>query len=668
MKNKYLGAFRVRHLLAIALIALGLPLLTMGPASAHTPKLATSCFGITVSGSSYETGDTNTLGIRIDGGDWTTKTFGNGDSLFVALPQDGQLHAYEAYVHTTNHTASYSADYSGTIRACGKTHVTAVLFDKTDPTCQADGKLVVKTEPTGITVHKSPSGTGPGHYTITFEAQTGYAIDGPTSQTIDVLHKLSGEQCATPVQPVTPTITNPACTGPGTGTPGSFTLPADGGGIGYSEAGNVVTATADATHKFVSVPSGWTLVDSHHATYTVSYQTPDGYPACLDELPVPVPPVASQPTCDTDGDLVVGTTPHVVTRVDGDVVTQETHVGPGQHELSYTAAAGYTFADGTSKSFQVEVLGKTLDCPATPVNPSVAQSECTGPGTSSDPVVTLGDVEGDHVGYAYDDVNHVVTATPDPGFALVDLPDGWTPGAGGTATYQVTLVDPGPCLVPVDVPVAPQPSAPTCDTDGALTVSPIEHVVTTVDGAEVTEETSYGPGEHEIVYAPASGYTFADEVQTTFTRTVAAATADCPASPVAPTLTQSVCTGPGTHSAPIVTFGDTEGDHVDYAYVASSEFAGTVTATPTTGFALVDLPEGWVAQEGGTATYAVTFTDPGDCASTVVSPPTTPHAGNPLPPAALPNTGGVSAWLPASGLALLLAGGMLLLRLRRRQS
>jgi LPXTG-motif cell wall-anchored protein len=669
MMNKLLGAVRVRHLLTVALIAFGLPLLTMGPASAHTPNLAKDCYGITVSGSAYETRDTNTLGIRIDGGDWTTKTFGTSGSLTVPLPQDGQVHSYDAYVHTTNHTASYSKDYSGTIRACGKTHVTAVLFEKTDPTCAADGALVTKTEPAGITVHKTPSGTGPGHYTITFEAQTGYAIDGPTSQTIDVLPKLTGDQCATVVQPVTPTITDPACTGPGTGTPGSFTLPVNGGGISYSKAGNVVTATADATHKFASLPSGWTPVDAHHATYTVGYQTPDGYPACLDELPTPVPPVASAPTCDTDGDLVVGTTPHVVTKVDDVLVTQDTHVGPGSHVLTYTAASGYTFADGTTTSFPVEVLGMTLDCPATPANPSVTQSVCTGPGTSSEPVIVFGDVEGDHITYVYDDVTHVVTATPDAGFALVDLPDGWASGQGGTATYQVTLTDPGPCLVPVDVPVAPVPADPTCDTDGSLTVSPTDHVVTRVDGTVITEETSFGPGDHEIGYAPAAGYTFAGEVQTTFTRTVAAATADCPVTPVAPTLTQSVCTGAGTHSDPVVTFGDLEGDHITYVYDPSGEFAGAVTATAEAGFALADLPEGWVWQEDGTATYAVTFTDPGDCAVTVVSPPTSPTVvEHPQPPASLPNTGGTSGWLPVSGLALVLAGGALVARDRRRRA
>jgi len=443
--------------LAVLLVAFGLPLATMSAASAHTPGLTKSCSGITVSGSYYESKDTNTLGIRIDGGAWTTKTFAVSDSLTVPVPQDGLVHTYSAYVHTTNPITSYSHDYSGTVGPCGNQHVTAVLWDKTEPTCAADGALVPKTEPTGITVNRLPaSGTGPGHYVLTFVAQSGYAIDGPTTQTVDVLPKLTGDQCATEVQPVAPAITNPACTGPGTGTPGSVTLPADGGGISYSKAGDVVTATADGAHKFGSLPAGWTLVDSHHATYQVTYDVPSGYPACLVEVDVPTPPVASTPTCDTDGALVVTPTDHVVTSVDGEVVEEETSFGPGKHFLSYAPAEGYTFGDEVPTEFSIGVQGATLDCPASVVSPTVTQSVCTANGTKTSPVVTPGDVTGDHVSYVYDAGAHVVTATPDAGFALANLPAGWTLLEGGTATYTVVLTDPGTCVV-----VSPPTTSPT---------------------------------------------------------------------------------------------------------------------------------------------------------------------------------------------------------------
>jgi hypothetical protein len=570
--------------LAVGLIALGVPLLTMGPASAHTPAVSASCSGITVTGTSYESGDTNILGIQIDGGPWTTKTFSTSGSLTVPVPQDdAQVHSWTAYVHTSNSNAAYSKDYSGSVGPCGHKQVTAVLWDKTPPTCSADGALVPKAEPDGITVTRSPAtGTGPGHYVITFTAQTGYAITGPTSQTIDVQPRLTGDQCATEVRPVNPTITNPTCTGPGTGTVGSFTLPADGNGITYTKNGDVVTATADASHKFGTLPAGWTSIDAHHATYTVSYTSPSGYPACL--------------------------------------------------ELT------------------------------TPVSPAVTQSTCTGPGTHSAPVVTPGDAPGDHVSYVYDASSRVVTATPDAGYALGNLPTGWVLQQDGTATYVVTLTDPGACLVQVAVPVTPAPSEPTCSLDGALIVSPSDHVVTRVDGNVVDEATSFGPGEHTVSYSPAAGYTFAQGAVTSVDRTVLPSTQDCPTSVVSPTVTQSVCTATGGATDPVVTPGDVAGDHVSYVYDAASH---VVTATPDTGFALADLPAGWTPQENGTALYTVVLTAPGPC--TVVSPPTAPHTpvvAGPKPPAVLPNTGapGQLALLTALGGLMFLAGSGLVLR------
>src|SRR3954470_21440294 len=75
--------------LAGGMVALGLPLLAVSPASAHTPAVSATCAdGITVTGTGYEAGNTNTLGIQLDGGTWVTKTFATSDSLHVAVPQN----------------------------------------------------------------------------------------------------------------------------------------------------------------------------------------------------------------------------------------------------------------------------------------------------------------------------------------------------------------------------------------------------------------------------------------------------------------------------------------------------------------------------------------------------------------------------------------------------
>ena len=197
---------------------------------------------------------------------------------------------------------------------------------------------------------------------------------------------------------------------------------------------------------------------------------------------------------------------------------------------------------------------------------------------------------------------------------------------------------------------------------------PTDHVITTVDDEVIESETVLGAGEHTIEYAPAAGYRFAGEVQTSFPILVPSKTNDCPAAVVSPTVTQSVCTGQGTHSEPVVKLGDVEGDHVSYVYDAATH---VVTVTPDQGFALANLPTGWTLQENRTATYVVTLTDPGPCLVTVVSPPT---ATNPVVqvqgpkahhPALLPNTGGPNQWLALGGLVLLLGGGALVSRERR---
>lgn len=80
------------------------------------------------------------------------------------------------------------------------------------------------------------------------------------------------------------------------------------------------------------------------------------------------------------------------------------------------------------------------------------------------------------------------------------------------------------------------------------------------------------------------------------------------ATPVPPTVTQSVCTGPGTKSEPIVSTTDTA--EIKYTYTAGSGF---VTATPQGDYVLVVGDSGFELQKDGTATYKVDLTNPGDC-------------------------------------------------------
>ncbi|HEX2895376.1 MAG TPA: LPXTG cell wall anchor domain-containing protein [Marmoricola sp.] len=590
--------------MAVAMVAFGLPLITMSAASAHNAAATADCTGIKVATSVYSTGPTikNTLEIQIDGNRvYYNSSFGAAITKTQSVPQDGVAH---------------------------------------------DWKVIVK--------NGDSAGT---HYDYTFHGTVG--------------------PCA--AVPVNPTIHEPTCTTPGHHIVGTFDLPNndDINGIVYSKSGNVVTATVTTeTGKFV-LPSNspWTLVrnsNAKKATYTVSYTNPAGYPECVVTLPTPVPPVASEPSCSADGDLVVGPTSHMTTKVDGNVVNQVTHVGKGDHVLTYIADTGYTFAGGTTKTFPVSVPSRlTGDQCATevqPVTPTVT-STCTGAGTGTSSF-TLPPAK-DGISYSADGL--WVTATADSDHKFGTLPTGWSKIDNHIAKYLVHYPASYPeCVIDIPVPTPPTATEPTCALDGSLTVPVTEHVITTVGETVIEAQTVFGPGQYTISYAPAPGYTFGDQVVEPTVVTVLEKTGNCPASVVSPTVTQSVCTGPGTHSDPVVTPGDVEGDHVSYKYDAATH---VVTASADTGYALANLPVGWTMQENGTATYVVTFTDPGPC-TVIVSPPTTtsptvqvqaPHAHH---PAVLPNTGGPTPWLALGGLVLLLGGGALLTRerLSRRES
>jgi hypothetical protein len=137
----------------------------------------------------------------------------------------------------------------------------------------------------------------------------------------------------------------------------------------------------------------------------------------------------------------------------------------------------------------------------TPAAPAVEQAVCTGPGQSSEAVITPATTAG--VTYVVDELG-LVTATAGAGkkFAA-DLPDGWTRVSDTVATYQVDLTDPGDCLLGAEV-VIPQFQDPDCDTEAAV-----------IDAEDTTfmdftyDATDVAPGETVVVTAvPLPGYYF----------------------------------------------------------------------------------------------------------------------------------------------------------------
>jgi hypothetical protein len=73
--------------------------------------------------------------------------------------------------------------------------VTASAPSKTPPTCTKNGSLVIPSV-AHVSYESSPSGTGPGTYTVTAFARVGYVLEGTDQWTIKVLPDLNGEKCA----------------------------------------------------------------------------------------------------------------------------------------------------------------------------------------------------------------------------------------------------------------------------------------------------------------------------------------------------------------------------------------------------------------------------------------------------------------------------------------
>ena len=125
---------------------------------------------------------------------------------------------------------------------------------------------------------------------------------------------------------------------------------------------------------------------------------------------------------------------------------------PGTHQVTFTAEQNHLFASGSNTmatSYTVNAPPAGDDCAqvVVPTAPQVNQSECTGPGQSSQPQVILASGPAG-VSYTYDETTHVVTATADSTTKFADtLPTGWVKVDNHHATYQVTFTSPGDCLV-----------------------------------------------------------------------------------------------------------------------------------------------------------------------------------------------------------------------------
>lgn len=292
--------------------------------------------------------------------------------------------------------------------------------------------------------------------TLTASPDKGYVIDGKTVFTHTFDAKPNAPDCRGTATPVSPTITEPVCTGPGTNDGGSFALPENTSDLKYTVDGNTVYVHVPVVRQgdvrlADNLPDGWVRDSDVSAHFVVVYTTPKCLVKVKPVIPFVNPIICTGPGTHSGGDVVLPTTEGIVYTLDGTTVTA-------------TLVDGYRFPKHVHGWTRNEdgSLSTTVVIPEAPaclvqvdvVNPTVTQSVCKG-GKPTAPVITPGASEG----IVYDVKGNVVTATLVQGYEFGDLPTGWNLNVVGdnvpsSASFTVTLTTPD-CTLPTPTPKSP---------------------------------------------------------------------------------------------------------------------------------------------------------------------------------------------------------------------
>lgn len=422
----------------------------------------------------------------------------------------------------------------------------------TQPTCSADGRLVLPTPPTGMTWEGGTDGDGPGTYTIIAKVAEGYTLgDGKKQWVIQVLPKGTGMDCGPPpciaasqvsytydprTNSGTVTVPNPAgssgklCDGfwvtavswkfAGKGQwpqnlhqnnpmpakddsffveyPGTYHYGAD------VECGQGdIYASYDAQPVPTSVLNGPNDPFEEHFLHDMGFTGPK--PTYTVDTPgcnkvAPVAPIATPITaCDTDGSLTLGPTEGVVYTLT---------VGDGQSgpwKVVATPATNHYFQGPQTVTFTGD-LGQRTDC-AEAVEPEVTQAVCTTEtGVVTSAFLVVPDTEG--VRYRVDGTvypagqkvelgvgDHTVVAEALEGYTLV-----------GQTSFPVTIDETPDCDDPVEY-VAPVVTheicdAPTGEIQGAsILFTDVANLTYFLDGVEIV----FADGETEVAVPVTAG-------------------------------------------------------------------------------------------------------------------------------------------------------------------
>lgn len=252
--------------------------------------------------------------------------------------------------------------------------------DFTDPRCaNSNNPSWVGAELDKVTYSLTAGTVAPGQsVVVSATPKLGYVFpknaDTSFSWTFGPVEFCGGEDG---VNPVAPEVVQPRCTGPGTSTGLSVTLPQSHDGVTYSfdEATLTVTATATGEPFATDLPTGWVRVSDTTATYLVTLR-PAG--ACLETVSAEAPS-ATDNTCTTPGHLVLPSE-----EGDGYHWAGQTDDTPGDHALTAVADQGYQLTGQTQWTVHVKAAGEGRTCgggenPGDPVDPVDPQATVVEP-------------------------------------------------------------------------------------------------------------------------------------------------------------------------------------------------------------------------------------------------------------------------------------------------
>jgi LPXTG-motif cell wall-anchored protein len=260
--------------------------------------------------------------------------------------------------------------------ACETPDVTVVATapSATDPTCSADGALVIPTV-TGVTYKSTPRGTGPNTYSIKAEAKEGYQLSGTHSWTITVKPRLTGEQCLTKVEPIAPILQVSTCDGPSSTVPdGSIAIPEQQGVDFYVDDAKILYSSipiAQGTARTVTAVAQ----DGYTLTGTTSWTFSNPSLSCLVPVTPVDPTVVASTTCEVEGTFTIPETTGIRYLLDGTPIAAGTYPGPKTGTLTAAALDGYVLSTSTTVrtlsdpgwSFALNLAAATVCEPDAPV-------------------------------------------------------------------------------------------------------------------------------------------------------------------------------------------------------------------------------------------------------------------------------------------------------------